>query len=44
MTPPQHAPASALRRILDGQSSAGLVLMGAAALALAIANSPLGAG
>lgn len=39
----QHrAPASALRRFLDNQSSAGLVLMGAAALALAVANSPLG--
>lgn len=31
---------SALRRFLDNQSSAGLVLMGAAALALVIANSP----
>ncbi|MFH5926092.1 Na+/H+ antiporter NhaA [Roseomonas xinghualingensis] len=37
----QHAPPSALRRFLEGQSSAGLVLMGAAALALVIANSPL---
>jgi len=38
----QHPPArSALRRFLDNQSSAGLVLMGAAALALIIANSPL---
>ena len=34
---------SALRRFLDGQSSSGLILMGAAALALLIANSPLGA-
>src|SRR3546814_5811614 len=33
---------SALRRFLDGQSSAGLMLMGAAALALVIANSSLG--
>jgi NhaA family Na+:H+ antiporter len=33
---------SAIRRFLEGQSSAGLVLMGAAALALVIANSPLG--
>lgn len=33
---------SALRRFLDSQTSAGLVLMAAAALALAIANSPLG--
>ncbi|WP_338665513.1 Na+/H+ antiporter NhaA [Pararoseomonas sp. SCSIO 73927] len=32
---------SALRRFLEGQSSAGLVLMGAAALALVIANTPL---
>jgi NhaA family Na+:H+ antiporter len=30
-----------MRRFLEGQSSAGLVLMGAAALALVIANSPL---
>ncbi|WP_198372181.1 Na+/H+ antiporter NhaA [Roseomonas rosulenta] len=36
-----YAPPSALRRFLEGQSSAGLMLMGAAALALAIANSPL---
>jgi NhaA family Na+:H+ antiporter len=36
-----HAPRSALRQFLDGQSSAGLMLMGSAALALAIANSPL---
>lgn len=35
---------SALRRFLDGQSSAGLVLMTAAAAALIIANSPLQAG
>ena len=34
-------PASALRRFLAAQSSAGLVLMGAAALALLVANSPL---
>jgi NhaA family Na+:H+ antiporter len=33
---------SALRRFLDSQSAAGMVLMGAAALALIIANSPLG--
>ncbi|WP_376096693.1 Na+/H+ antiporter NhaA [Roseomonas sp. CCTCC AB2023176] len=33
---------SALRRFLEAQSSAGLVLMGAAALALIVANSPLG--
>ncbi|RYI99940.1 MAG: Na+/H+ antiporter NhaA, partial [Acetobacteraceae bacterium] len=35
---------SALRRFLHGQSSAGLVLMGTAALALVLANSPLGPG
>jgi NhaA family Na+:H+ antiporter len=39
-----HAQPSALRRFLEGQSSAGLVLMAAAALALLIANSPLGPG
>jgi NhaA family Na+:H+ antiporter len=39
-----HAHPSALRRFLEGQSSAGLVLMAAAALALLIANSPLGPG
>ncbi|EFG9941272.1 Na+/H+ antiporter NhaA, partial [Escherichia coli] len=33
---------SALRRFLDNQSSAGLVLMAAAAIALIVANSPLG--
>ncbi|WP_426956479.1 Na+/H+ antiporter NhaA [Muricoccus radiodurans] len=48
MAPPipaaQSPRPSALRRFLDGQSSAGLVLMGSAALALAIANSPLAAG
>ena len=32
---------SALRRFLEAQTSAGLVLMGAAAIALVIANSPL---
>jgi NhaA family Na+:H+ antiporter len=38
----QHdTPKSTLRRFLEGQSSAGLVLMGAAALALVVANSPL---
>ena len=41
MSPARHPHPSALRRFLDGQSSAGLVLMAAAALALAIANSPL---
>ncbi len=33
---------SAIRRFLESQSSAGLVLMGAAVLALMVANSPLG--
>ncbi|WP_159998081.1 Na+/H+ antiporter NhaA [Roseomonas sp. 18066] len=41
MTQHAHAHPSALRRFLEGQSSAGLVLMAAAALALIIANSPL---
>ncbi|RZA29826.1 MAG: Na+/H+ antiporter NhaA [Proteobacteria bacterium] len=35
---------SAIRQFLDGQSSAGLMLMAAAAVALAVANSPLGSG
>ncbi len=42
MTQHSHAHPSALRRFLDNQSSAGLVLMAAAAVALVIANSPLG--
>lgn len=42
MAQPRHAHPSALRRFLEGQSSAGLVLMGAAAAALVIANSPIG--
>ena len=33
---------SAIRRFLESQSSAGLVLMGAAVLALMVANAPLG--
>jgi len=37
-------PPSALRRFLDGQSSAGLFLMVMAALALVLANSPLASG
>lgn len=41
MVPSYVRAPSALRRFLDNQSSAGLVLMGAAALALAVANSPL---
>lgn len=42
-----HSPSvqpSALRRFLDGQSSAGIMLMGAAALALVVANTSLGLG
>ncbi len=42
MAPKHHRP-SALRQFLEGQSSAGLVLMGAAALALLLANSPAAA-
>jgi Na+:H+ antiporter, NhaA family len=34
-------PRSMMRAFLDGQASGGLVLMGAAALALVVANSPL---
>lgn len=44
MAPKSHARPSAIRRFLEAQSSAGIVLMGAAALALFIANSPLGPG
>lgn len=44
MTQHRHAHPSALRLFLEGQSSAGLVLMAMAALALVIANSPLGPG
>ncbi|AXJ96475.1 MULTISPECIES: Na+/H+ antiporter NhaA [unclassified Sphingomonas] len=42
----QHhsAHSSAIRRFLHAQSSAGLVLMAAAVVALAIANSPVGPG
>jgi NhaA family Na+:H+ antiporter len=43
-TPHHDAHPSALRRFLHSQSSAGLVLMGTAALALVLANSPLGSG
>ncbi|KQM54147.1 sodium:proton antiporter [Sphingomonas sp. Leaf208] len=38
----RHAHPSAIRRFLESQSSAGLVLIGAAVLALIVANSPLG--
>lgn len=40
MSKPRRREASALRRFLEGQASAGLVLMAAAALALLAANSP----
>ncbi|KQM62808.1 sodium:proton antiporter [Sphingomonas sp. Leaf17] len=39
-----HARPSAIRRFLESQSSAGIVLMGAALIALLIANSPFGPG
>ncbi|MDX7951512.1 Na+/H+ antiporter NhaA [Lichenihabitans sp. Uapishka_5] len=39
--PLRHLP-SALRRFIDSEAGGGLVLMGAAALALILANSPLG--
>ncbi|WP_443025732.1 Na+/H+ antiporter NhaA [Sphingomonas sp. PB2P12] len=42
MSRTRSAMPSSIRRFLESQSSAGLVLMGAAALALIIANSPLG--
>ena len=38
---PARRPASALRNFLDSEASGGIILMGVAALALAIANSPL---
>src|SRR5215212_9120030 len=38
---PRHRPASALRSLLVGEAGGGLVLMAAAALALAMANSPI---
>jgi NhaA family Na+:H+ antiporter len=39
-----HSRPSAIRRFLHAQSSAGLVLMAAAVVALGIANSPIGPG
>src|SRR5215207_4683099 len=39
--PARYRPASALRAILKSEAGSGLVLMAAAAVALAIANSPL---
>jgi len=44
MQNPQHARTSAIRRFLQGQASAGIVLMAAALVALIIANSPFGPG
>src|SRR3954466_8890470 len=38
---PRHRPASALRSLLQGEAGGGLVLMATAALALAMANSPI---
>ena len=38
---PHRRPASALRSLLVGEAGGGLVLMAAAALALAMANSPI---
>ncbi len=37
-------PRSALRAFLNGEAAGGLVLMGVALLALAVANSPLAPG
>ena len=42
MTHATHARPSAIRRFLHSQASAGIVLMGAALVALLIANSPFG--
>ncbi|KQM19691.1 Na+/H+ antiporter NhaA [Novosphingobium sp. Leaf2] len=39
-----HARPSAIRKFLEGQASAGIVLMAVAVAALVIANSPLGPG
>lgn len=41
---PLRRPFSMFRAFLDGEASGGLVLMAAAAAALVVANSPLGAG
>lgn len=41
--PPLRRPISMLRAFLDSGASGGVVLMAAAAAALAVANSPLGA-
>ncbi len=42
MTTQTRRPLSVLRQFLDGEASGGIVLMAAAALALVVANSPLG--
>jgi NhaA family Na+:H+ antiporter len=42
--PDSHRAPSALRRFLSSEAAGGLVLMGAAALGLIVANSPLAAG
>ncbi|HYW15697.1 MAG TPA: Na+/H+ antiporter NhaA [Allosphingosinicella sp.] len=42
MAEPVARPRSALRDFLDSEAAGGLMLMGAAALALVVANSPLG--
>lgn len=44
MTITNTKPTSLLRRFLEGEASGGIVLMVAAALALVVANSPLGPG
>ncbi len=41
-TGPSRRPLSLLREFLEGEASGGIVLMAAAALALVVANSPLG--
>lgn len=41
MTDPATRPKSVFREFLDGEASGGIVLMGAALLALIVANSPL---
>ena len=43
MTRNPHVRPTLLRRFIDGEASGGIVLMGAAALALIVANSPLAA-
>ena len=41
MAPSDHPPGSALRWFLSSEAAGGLLLMGAAALAMVVANSPL---